>query len=86
MENMINKVKAYFKTLAKECNKTELKEKVKSIVKHPDLTEEEKWLVYYTYGEERMVLNTCNKLSMSERRFYMVRDIAFIKLYYILHL
>ena len=61
---MINKVKAYFKTLAKECNKTELKEKVKNIVKHPDLTEEERWLVYYTYGEERMVLNTCHKLSM----------------------
>ena len=79
MGNMINKVKAYFKTLAKECNKTELKEKVKNIVKHPDLTEEKRWLVYYTYGEERMVLNTCNKLSMSERRFYMVWHFAFIK-------
>ena len=83
---MRNKVKLYFKTLAKECNKTELKEKIKNIINHPDLTEEERWLIYYTYGEERMVLNTCYKLHVSERQFHNIKDIALTKLYYILKL
>lgn len=37
---MKNKVKNYLKTLDKY--------KIKEIVKHPDLSEIEKWLIYYT--------------------------------------
>lgn len=62
------------------------KVKIKEIVNHPDLSEIEKWLIYYTYGEDRYVLNTCAKLSISERHFYNIQDIALTKLYYILKL
>lgn len=75
---MKDKVKNYLKSL----NKYQIKE----LVNHPDLTEEERWLIYYTYGEKRYILNTATKLNMSERRFYTVRDEALIKLYYILKL
>lgn len=75
---MKDKVKNYLKSL----NKYQIKE----LVNHPDLTEEERWLIYYTYGEKRYILNTATKLNMSERKFYTVRDEALIKLYYILKL
>ena len=41
---MKDKVKNYLKSL----NKYQIKE----LVNHPDLTEEERWLIYYTYGEK----------------------------------
>lgn len=75
---MKNKAKNYLKTLDKY--------KIKEIVKHPDLTEIERWLIYYTYGEDRMVINTCYKLNISERQFHNIKDIALTKLYYILGL
>lgn len=75
---MKNKVKKYLKT------KTRLE--IKEIVKHPDLTELEKWIIYYTFGEDRYVINTCAKLSISERQFFNIKDQALIKLYYILKL
>lgn len=75
---MKNKVKKYLK------NKT--RAEIKEIVNHPDLTETEKWIIYYTFGEDRYVINTCAKLSISERNFYNIKDQALIKLYYILKL
>ena len=75
---MKNKTKKYLKSLTKY--------QIKDIVKHPDLTELERWLIYYTYGEDRYVLNTCVKLNISERQFYNIKDQALIKLYYILKL
>lgn len=75
---MKNKVKKYLK------NKT--RAEIKEIVNHPDLTETEKWIIYYTFGEDRYVINTCAKLSISERNFYNIKDQALIKLYYILNL
>ena len=75
---MRNKVKQYLKTKTRE--------EIKQIVKHPDLTEIERWLIYYTYGEDRMVINTCYKLNISERQFHNIKDIALTKLYYILGL
>ena len=75
---MKNKVKKFLKT------KTRLE--IKEIVKHPDLTELEKWILYYTFGEDRYVINTCAKLSISERQFFNIKDQALIKLYYILNL
>lgn len=79
---MINKVKRFLKSKGIFKNR----DKIKEIINHPDLTEEEKWLIYYTYGEDRYIVNTAAKLNMSERRFYMVQDKALIKLYYILKL
>lgn len=79
---LINKVKKYLKSDGIFKNK----QKIKEIINHPDLTEEERWLIYYTYGEDRYIINTAIKLNMSERRFYMVQDKALIKLYYILNL
>lgn len=83
---MINKVKKYLKSLANEYSPTELKIKVKEIVQHPDLTEIEQWLIYYTYGEQRMVVNTCRKLGLQETQYYVTQNLALIKLYYILGL
>ena len=75
---MIKKVKKYLKTLTRE--------EVKKLVQHNDLTETEQWVIYYTYGEKRMVINTCYKLSISERQFHIIRDMGLLKLYYILGL
>ena len=83
---MVGKTKKYLKNIAKTHSLTETKQIIKKLVEHPDFTETEKWLIYYTYGEDRMVANTCNKLSISERQFHFMRDVALTKLYYILGL
>ena len=75
---MIRKVKKYLKTLSKD--------EIKKLVQHPDLTEIEKWLIYYAYGENRMVVNTCRKLGLQETQYYVTQNLALTKLYYILHL
>lgn len=75
---MIHTVKKYLKS------KTEAE--IAEIIKHRDLTDEERWLIYYTFVKNRMVPNTCAKLYMSESKFYKVQDRALIKLYYILKL
>ncbi len=75
---MIDRVKKHLKTLSKE--------DIKAIIEHPDLTEIEKWLIYYTFAEKRMVINTCYKLALSEPQFYITKRIALTKLYYILDL
>ena len=75
---MIKKAKRHLKTLSKE--------EIKVLVKHPDLTEIEKWLIYYTFGEDRMVVNTCRKLAISEAQYYIIQNLALTKLYYILNI
>lgn len=75
---MISKVKKYLKTLSKA--------EIKKLIEHPDLTEIEKWLIYYCYGENRMVVNTCRKLGLQETQYYVTQNLALTKLYYILHL
>lgn len=72
---MVNKVKKYLKTLSKD--------EIKKLIQHPDLTEIEKWLIYYTYGEKRMVVNTCRKLGISYAQYTITKNIALTKLYYI---
>lgn len=72
---MVNKVKKYLKTLSKD--------EIKKLVQHPDLTEIEKWLIYYCYGEKRMVVNTCRKLAISEAQYRIIQQMALLKLYYI---
>ena len=83
---MINKTKKYLKNIAKTHSLTETKQIIKKLVEHPDLTETEKWLIYYTYGEGRMVVNTCRKLGLQETQYYVTQNLALTKLYYILHL
>lgn len=83
---MQSKVKKYLKNIAKTHSLTETKQIVKKLVEHPDLTEIEKWLIYYTYGEDRMVANTCAKLGLGECDFYFKQKLALTKLYYILGL
>ena len=75
---MKNKVKKYLKTLNRY--------QVKELVQHSDLTQEERWIIYYTFREDRYVANTCAKLYISESKFYKTQDEALIKLYYILKL
>ena len=75
---MVGKVKKYLKTLSKD--------EIKKLVQHPDLTEIEKWLIYYTYGENRMVVNTCRKLGLSDAQYYITQNLALTKLYYILNI
>lgn len=75
---MVGKVKKYLKTLSKA--------EIKKLVEHPDLTEIEKWLIYYTYGEGRMVVNTCRKLGLSDAQYYITQNLALTKLYYILNI
>ena len=71
---MINKTKRYLKTLSKaEINK---------LIEHPDLTEIEKWLIYYCYGEKRMLVNTCRKLNICETEYRLIHKMALLKLYY----
>ena len=72
---MVNKVKMYLKTLSKD--------EIKKLVQHPDLTEIEKWLIYYCYAERRMVVNTCRKLGISYAQYTITKNIALTKLYYI---
>lgn len=72
---MVNKVKKYLKTLSKA--------EIKKLIEHPDLTEIEKWLIYYCYGEKRMVVNTCRKLAISEAQYRIIQQMALLKLYYI---
>lgn len=86
IQQMINKTKKYLKNIAKTHTKTETKLIVKKLVQHSDLTEIEKWLIYYTYGEDRMVINTCRKLGLQETQYYVTQNIALTKLYYILGL
>lgn len=80
---MINKAKKYLKNIAKTHTRTETKQIIKKLVQHPDLTEIEKWLIYYAYGEGRMVVNTCRKLAISEAQYRIIQQMALLKLYYI---
>lgn len=72
---MINKTKKHLKTLSKA--------EIKKLIEHPDLTEIEKWLIYYCFAENRMVVNTCRKLGISYAQYTIVKKMALLKLYYI---
>ena len=70
--------KAYIKTLPEK--------EIEELSKHPDFSELERWIIYYTYVKKRLVANTCMKLSISERQFFMILSEVLIKVYYILDL
>lgn len=67
------------KTL-KAMNKTDLR----ALFEKAELDEIEKWLLKYAYIDERLVLNTCNKLSISESTYHRMLPIALTKIYYTL--
>ena len=60
------------------------KAKLKSLFEKAELDETEKWLLRYAYIEERMVLNTCAKLNISESTYHRILPVALIKIYYTL--
>lgn len=59
---------------------------IKSLLDHPDFTEQERWVICYTFGENRMVVNTCMKLYLSQSQFHKIQNTALLKLYYIYHI
>lgn len=72
--------------IAKDYIKTLKEDKITELLKHPDFEYTEKWILYYTYVKERYVANTCMKLHLSEKQFFIHLREALIKLYYISNL
>ena len=64
----------------KQMSKTDLK----ALFEKAELEDIEKWLLRYAYIEERMVLNTCMKLGLSESTYHKILSIALVKVYYTL--
>lgn len=51
---------------------------------HPDFTYIEKWILRYTYFDNRLVANTCMKLNISKAQYFINKLVLDTKLYYIL--
>lgn len=64
----------------KEMSKSELR----ALFEKAELEETEKWLLRYAYIDERLVLNTCAKLNISESTYHRLLPIALTKIYYTL--
>ena len=64
----------------KKMSKIELK----ILFEKAELEEIEKWLLRYAYIDERLVLNTCAKLNISESTYHRMLPIALVKIYYTL--
>ena len=64
----------------KEMSKSELR----ALFEKAELEETEKWLLRYAYIDERLVLNTCAKLNISESTYHRMLPIALTKIYYTL--
>lgn len=68
--------------------KHQLKAMNKSQLRHlfelAELEEIEKYLLKYAYIDERMVINTCLKLNISESIYHRLLPIALTKIYYTL--
>ena len=73
-------------------NHQNIKKRLKSMSKYElralfekaELEETEKWLLRYAYIDERLVLNTCAKLNISESTYHRMLPIALVKIYYTL--
>ena len=64
----------------KEMTKPELR----ALFEKAELEETERWLLKYAYIDERLVLNTCAKLNISESTYHRMLPIALVKIYYTL--
>lgn len=71
------------KQIAKNYIKTLSSDEIENLSKHPDFEYEEKWIIYYTYAKKRYVVNTCQKLNISEPQFFIILREALTKVYYI---
>lgn len=70
----------FIKKRLKSMSKSELR----LLFDKAELEETEKWLLKYVYIDERLVLNTCAKLSISESTYHRILPIALTKIYYTL--
>ena len=68
------------KTKLREMSKSELR----ALFEKAELDNTERWLLKYAFIDERYVLNTCAKLSISESTYYRMLPIALTKIYYTL--
>lgn len=57
---------------------------LRSLFEKAELDETERWLLKYAYIDERMVLNTCAKLHISESKYHRMLPVALTKVYYTL--
>lgn len=64
----------------REMSKAELR----ALFEKAELEDIEKDLLKYAYIYERMVLNTCAKLNISESTYHRMLPIALVKIYYTL--
>ena len=64
--------------------KTMNKSQLRHLFELAELEETEKWLLKYAYIDERMVINTCLKLNISESTYHRLLPIALTKIYYTL--
>lgn len=69
--------------VAKKHLKSLTPDRIEEISKHPDFEYLEKWILYYTYAKKRYVVNTCMKLNISEKQFFITLRETLTKLYYI---
>lgn len=68
----------------KKTLKSMSKAELRALFEKAELEENEKWLLRYAYIDERMVLNTCAKLNISESTYHRLLPVALIKIYYTL--
>lgn len=64
--------------------KSMTKSELRALFEKAELEENEKWLLKYAYIDERLVLNTCRKLNISESTYHRMLPIALTKIYYTL--
>ena len=55
------------------------KDTIKKVLKLSDLSESEYWVLYYSLIENRMVQNTCAKLSISQAQYFIIQKLALLK-------
>ena len=60
------------------------KPELRELFEKAELEDIEKDLLKYAYIKERMVLNTCAKLNISESTYHRLLPIALVKIYYTL--
>lgn len=60
------------------------KSNLRALFDKAELEDIERWLLKYAFIEERMVLNTCYKLNISESTYHRILPVAITKIYYTL--
>lgn len=55
------------------------KNTIKKVLELSDLSEMEYWVLHYGVVENRMVENTCAKLSISRAQYFIIQNLALVK-------